>query len=188
LSASSVVYSLGVGEDISFDLSLIQRFGLSVYAFDPTPRAMAWVSRQDLPEGFHFMPYGIAGFDGLAKFYPPENPAHVSHTILRRSTTSAKAIDVQMRRLKTVMALRGHSRIDVLKMDIEGAEYEVIDDLIVTGIAPRQLLVEVHYGPTFGHITGRHVNRLVKRLNQYGYRIANICAAGKEYCFVREKV
>ena len=35
-----VVYSFGIGEDISFDLALIQRFGLSVYAFDPTPRSI----------------------------------------------------------------------------------------------------------------------------------------------------
>jgi len=30
-------------------------------------------------------------------------------------------------------------------MDIEGAEYEVIDDLIASGIRPKQILVEFHH-------------------------------------------
>ena len=38
LHTGSVVYSFGVGEDVSFDVALIQRFGSIVHAFDPTPR------------------------------------------------------------------------------------------------------------------------------------------------------
>src|SRR5436305_14661221 len=40
LSADSVVYSFGIGEDISFDLQLIDRFAVKVHAFDPTPRSL----------------------------------------------------------------------------------------------------------------------------------------------------
>ena len=46
LDANSVVYSLGVGDTIDFDLDLIQRFGVTVYAFDPTPYAKDWVTTQ----------------------------------------------------------------------------------------------------------------------------------------------
>ena len=35
-------HSGGVGEDASFDLGIIERFGCSVFAFDPTPRAIAF--------------------------------------------------------------------------------------------------------------------------------------------------
>ena len=39
LNSTSICYCAGVGEDITFDLGLIERFGCHVFAFDPTPRA-----------------------------------------------------------------------------------------------------------------------------------------------------
>ncbi|GIS18490.1 MAG: hypothetical protein CM15mP120_04060 [Pseudomonadota bacterium] len=40
----------------------------------------------------------------------------------------------------------GHDHLDVLKMDIEGAEYAVLDDMLQSNILPDQLLVEFHHG------------------------------------------
>src|SRR5512140_3346052 len=72
LHRESIIYSFGVGEDISFDLGIIQRFGATVHAFDPTPRSIEWVKRQQLPPQFILHPYGIASYDGEATFHPPE--------------------------------------------------------------------------------------------------------------------
>ncbi len=74
LSASSIVYSFGVGEDISFDVALIHQFGLRVHAFDPTPQSIEWLRGQTLLPEFIFHAYGVAGFDGSCVFMPPENP------------------------------------------------------------------------------------------------------------------
>ena len=43
LNEQSIVYSLGVGDLIDFDLDLINDYGLTVHAFDPTPFAEEWV-------------------------------------------------------------------------------------------------------------------------------------------------
>lgn len=43
LSENSIAYSFGVGREISFDIALIQQFGMRVHAFDPTPRSVAWI-------------------------------------------------------------------------------------------------------------------------------------------------
>jgi hypothetical protein len=43
LCQESIVYSIGIGDDISFDLSLIKKFGITVNAFDPTPESVKWV-------------------------------------------------------------------------------------------------------------------------------------------------
>lgn len=45
LDHSSVCYCAGVGEDVSFDLALIKKFGCEVLAFDPTPRAIEYVRK-----------------------------------------------------------------------------------------------------------------------------------------------
>jgi len=76
LTTDSVVYSAGIGEDISFDVELIKRFGVHVHAFDPTPRSLAWLRTQKLPEGFQPHEYGLADRDGTLTFFPPEGARH----------------------------------------------------------------------------------------------------------------
>jgi FkbM family methyltransferase len=182
LSASSVVYSIGVGEDISFDLALIQRFGMSVHAFDPTPRSIEWLQVQALPTEFEFHGYGVAGSDGSCAFRPPENPAHVSHTIVPR-VSSRPAIEVPMRRLGTIMKELGHASIDLLKMDIEGAEYDVLADMLAQRIQVKQLLVEFHH--RWPQIGVDQTKQAIRALNEAGYRIFNVSLSGEEYSFLQ---
>jgi FkbM family methyltransferase len=182
LSSSSVVYSFGVGEDISFDLALIERFGLQVEAFDPTPRSIEWLQSQVVPPEFVFHAYGAAGFDGNCAFLPPENPAHVSHSMVARET-SRPAIEVAVHRLGTIMKMLGHEQIDLLKMDIEGAEYGVLADMLTCGIPVKQLLVEFHH--RWPQIGVERTKQAIRALNEAGYRIFSVSPSGEEYGFLR---
>jgi FkbM family methyltransferase len=181
LRASSVVYSFGVGEDISFDLGLIERFSLHVHAFDPTPRSIEWLRSQTVLPEFMFHAYGVAGFDGQCAFARPENPAHVSHSIVARAS-SRPAIEVAVHRLGTIMKMLGHEQIDLLKMDIEGAEYGVLADMLACGILVKQLLVEFHHRwPQLGIEKTREA---IRGLNAAGYRIFSVSPSGEEYGFL----
>jgi FkbM family methyltransferase len=181
LSRESVVYSCGVGEDISFDLELIRRFGVTVHAFDPTPRTVQWLRTQAVPKQFIFHEYGIADRDGRTRFFPPEDPSHVSHSMVRRKTVTGD-IEVPVYRLTTIMNMLGHGSIDVLKMDVEGAEYAVLRDMLTSGICVRQLLVEFHHRwPEIGLDRTREA---IRDLNQAGYRIFDISPNGEEYSFL----
>jgi FkbM family methyltransferase len=182
LSVSSVVYSFGAGEDVSFELELVRQFGVRLHAFDPTPRSIEWLRNQALPEKFHFYAYGLAEHDGTCKFFPPHNPAHVSHSLVDRKTTGA-AIEVPVRRLASIMRALGHQRIDLLKMDVEGAEYGVIGDMLDAGIAVGQLLVEFHHRwPELGI---EKTEASIRALNRAGYSVFSISASGEEYSFLR---
>jgi FkbM family methyltransferase len=180
LSDRSVVYSFGVGEDISFDLALIHRLGVTVHAFDPTPRAIAWVPSQAAPDQFVFHPFGIAGQDGVRQFTPPKNERNVSHTLLQRDSPW-RSIEVPVQRVATIMRMLGHTRIDLLKMDIEGAEYEVVDDLLDSDIAVEQLLVEFHH--RWPEVGIAKTKRAIHLLNMAGYEIFTVSASGEEYGF-----
>ncbi len=181
LSASSVVYSIGVGEDVSFDLALIKRFGLQVHAFDPTPRSIEWLQKQIVPPEFVFHTYGVAGFDGNCAFLPPENPAHVSHTMVPRESLRPP-IEVPVHRLGTILKMLGHEQIDLLKMDIEGAEYGVLADMLTCGIPVKQLLVEFHH--RWPHIGIEKTKQAIHTLNGAGYRIFSVSPSGEEYGFL----
>ena len=182
LGPSSIVYSIGVGEEISFDLELIRRFGVSVHAFDPTPRSIEWLAKQSLPGNFVFHPFGIADFDGHARFLPPLNPDHVSHTLVERQTPWP-VIEVPVCRLSSVMRDLGHERIDLLKMDIEGSEYAVLKDILASRIQVFQLLVEFHH--RWPQIGLEKTQQAIRDLNSSGYRIFDVSSCGEEYGFLR---
>jgi FkbM family methyltransferase len=176
-----LVYSFGVGEDVSFDLEMIRRFHATVHTFDPTPRSVAWIANQQLPRSFHFHPYGIADRDGACRFLPPANPAHVSHTTVMRKSASPP-LELPVKRMRSFLAELQHSRIDLLKMDIEGAEYSVIDDLVGSGIVIRQLLVEFHH--RWKEVGLSKTRKAVRKLNAAGYRIFAVSPNGEEYGFL----
>ena len=184
MNKDSIVYSFGVGEDVSFDLALLGRFGLTVHAFDPTPKSITWVKRQEFPKNFIFHEYGIADFDGNASFNPPVNPEHVSHTLLDRPETKDRAIAVPVKRLSTIMKELGHSRIDLLKMDVEGAEYGVIIDAVQSAIRPEQLLVEFHH--KFPNVGIAKTEEAVSELRKMGYKLFSVSRTGDEFCFCHE--
>lgn len=186
LGSASVAYSFGVGEDVSFDLGLIQRTGLVVHAFDPTPRSIAWVARQKLPPQFVMHGVGLAAYDGVARFRPPENPTHVSHTLLERERTDHAAIEVPVKRVETLMRELGHRRVDVLKMDIEGAEYDVIEDIIASSVVVDQMLIEFHH-----QLPGVPVSRTlqaVERVRGGGYGIFHVSDSGRHFSFMHRRM
>ena len=144
LNSNSVVYSVGVGEDVTFDVALIERVHCVVHAFDPTPKSLAWISKQALSPLFVMHPIGLSSSDELKNFYLPEKEEWVSHTLFPRDGDTRPPIVCEFRKLSTLMTVLKHSHIDLLKMDIEGAELEVFDDLVADSIVVHQLNVEVH--------------------------------------------
>ena len=183
MAQDSVVYSVGIGTEITFDLSLIEKYGVTIHAFDPTPASLAYLKTRLLPSRYKWYPFGVAGRDGLVTFFPPPNREHVSHTVLNRPATSDRAIKVEVRRLSTIMRDLGHQRIDVLKMDIEGAEYEVLQDILNDGLEVRQILVEFHH--RFAGVGISRTRRAVNALNAADYRIFSASDSGEEYSFIR---
>ncbi len=182
LDKDSIIYSIGVGTDISFDLQLIQEFQCNVFAFDPTPRSIEWIQKKTLPEKFHFYDYGIAGKDGTIVFYPPANPNFVSFSSVINSSQTT-GVELPVFRIKTVMSKLGHSKIDLLKMDIEGSEYEVIDDLINSGLDIKQIQVEFHH--RFDKSNIEKTRKAIKLLKENQYKIFYVSPVGEEYSFIK---
>lgn len=186
IARGGLIYSFGIGEDISWDLEMIDKFDVTIHAFDPTPRSADFIKRQNLPKQFVLHEYGIADYDGMASFYPPENPEWVSHTLLERKATSTQAIKVPVRCLKTIMLSLGHERIDMIKMDIEGAEYAVISDMLSAETAAggaEQLLVEFHH--RFGGKGIRDTKACILELEKMGFSSFHISPTSEEWSFLR---
>lgn len=186
LSADSIVYSLGVGDDIEFDLAIIEKYGVDLHAFDPTPSSIGMLERKKLPARFSFHPWAVTASDGSLTFYPrlrkDGSKSEVMYTMVPQPETSDDAIEVPAYSLATICDRLGHRRVDLMKMDIEGAEYEVLAGLLDSSIRPAQLLVEFHH--RFPGIGLKKTEKVIARLRDHGYRIFAVSEAGREVSFL----
>jgi len=179
LSRDSVCWCAGVGEDITFDLALIQRFGCHAWGFDPTPRAVRHVKIHAVHEPrYHFIPAGLWSEDTTMRFFAPQDSSHVSHSIVNLQRTE-EGFDAPCRTVASLMKELNHVRLDLLKLDVEGAEYVVLDSLDRDDIRPLILCVEFDQPSPL-----REVLAASRRLIARGYNLVAI--DGWNFTFVSE--
>lgn len=186
LSQRGIVYSLGVGEDIGLDLALIELKDMEVHAFDPTPNSVDWLQQQKLPAGFHFHPWGVAKNDGSMFFYPrllrDGSRSQTMYTLVPDPAAEPDRLEVPVKSITTITENLGHTGIDVFKMDIEGAEYDVLEGLLGSELRPRQLLIEFHHRHT--GLDKSQTVAAVNDLREAGYALADISSTGREFTFL----
>jgi len=174
LNSESICYCVGCGEDISFDLELLGRFNCRVYGFDPTPRAVEYVrSAIANTPNYVFEPIGLWDSTCNLQFFSPSDPSHVSHSVVNLQRTEA-SLSLPVRRLSEITEMHGHSRIDLLKLDIEGAEYTVIETLISDSLDVRILAIEYdeYHSPLDRGYKGR-IRSSLNQLIDYGFRLVH---------------
>ena len=181
-----VVYSMGIGDNIDFELAVMDEWGAEVHAFDPTPPA-AWVKNLGLPDRFHFHAWAAAAQDGELMLYPrikrDGSTSDDMYTLVAGESGRHDGIKVPAKSISSIMATLGHDSVDIIKLDIEGAEYEVLEDLLSEKIRPRHLLVEFHH--RFPGIGKSMTTDIVRQLQLNGYRILFVSATGREVSFIR---
>lgn len=170
LTPQSTVVSAGVGTGISFELALAKRAGCRIQLLDPTPTALHTMS---LVENQHplidFRPVGLAGVSEPRSFAPPRDEAEGSYFVEEHQAT--EGVWLPCEDLATIMHASGHERIDLLKMDIEGSEYEVVEQIIGAPLSVRQLCVEFH--PWISPAMAARTRQCLWNLRRAGFRLVH---------------
>lgn len=161
-----ICYCVGVGEDISLDRHLAERRGTHVWAFDPTPRAITYMQRSAYDrDRIHFVPVGVWNEDTVLRFHAPANPAWVSHSAMG-SQGGEGYFDATCKSLPTLMRELGHDRVDLLKLNIEGAEHVVLESVLSSRLHPRVLTLTYEQPAAFAKAIA-----WTRRLRAEGYRL-----------------
>lgn len=196
LNRESIVYSCGVGEDISFDIKLQSYYGCNLILIDPTQKAITHFDeckkffkdkkfkftgniqsdyyeniKNDNPimNNFKYLNIGVWSKKDELKFYKQSNPEYVSQSLINTMFTDNYDI-VKVDSLKNIMENNNHVHIDLLKLDIEGAENEVLKQMLIDKIFPTYLCVEfdlLRNKKDYNNETDKIINMLIK----VGYKI-----------------
>jgi len=213
LGPGSTCYAVGAGEDITFDTELAQRFGCRVRVVDPTPEGRdhfrlvqakveageaLWsangepfryrIERERLAL-LNLVEIGVWDRATLMRFWEPTRDNYPSHSVTMFQE-SGRYLELPVDRLGAIMAAQGDAAIDLLKLEIEGAEYRVIETLIEDRLDIKAIAVE--YDEVW-HVKGRsraHLFRIrasTRRLQDAGYRLVHSTPMYKR-TFVREDI
>jgi len=191
LNENSVVYSGGVGEDMSFDLLLQCKYNCDILLIDPTNKAVKhfdevkeYYNSKKLFTGgvqkdyysciellhpnfdkFRYVNIGLWNKKEELKFYRQSNENYVSQSLVENMFGQNYDI-VPVDSIKNIMYQQGHSHIDLLKLDIEGAEIETVNQMLDDQIYPIYVLIEFDLllkNKDPGNTTKQLIERMITR-------------------------
>jgi len=129
-SPTLIVYSFGVSTDSSFEAVMLQRTNCEIWGYD----------------------YTVSSF---AKDIPKHQSSRTHFSQIGISEVTNENRDPKFFTIQDLMAANGHEYIDIVKMDIEGAEFGALTSLIgfleqqsngkKTPLPFGQLLIELHF-------------------------------------------
>lgn len=185
IKSTSIVYSVGVGEDILSDLELIESTNCEIFLFDPTPRSKEhieyvlhciennitaeseegtrYITNSSMLDKLIFIPIALHTKDETVKFYLPKIKSAVSHSINNIQDTS-DFIEVEAKRILSIFKMLDHKKVDFLKLDIEGSEFEVLENIIDDSVDIECIYVEYHYDKKIG--MRKSINKIQQSINK----------------------
>jgi FkbM family methyltransferase len=180
IDESWTCYCVGAGSDVSFDMALLRRYGVTVRSVDPLPEFRRQAEAQAAGDSrFAFFEAALATRDGPLEMYGFEDPEAGSYSQVDLYETR-HATTMPGRTLESLMAEAGDARADLLKLDIEGSEYDVLRELDLARLGVRVLCVELHASESAG--AGRE---LLERVRSQGYRLVHR-EPPTDFTFVRD--
>ena len=209
-----VVISAGAGEDISFEIELISEYDCKVILLDPTPKAISHFEnisvrfgkqnssnyvksgRQEIKaynlssvstNNIQLIPCALWNTQTDIKFYSPPNPNHVSHSISNFQNDynqNGDHIIVKTITLEQLCEEYAVKDIEIMKLDIEGAEIEVLQNMFSTKIRPQQILVEFDELYNLTSDAKRRITKTLEMLEHNGYTM-RFASGETDFLFIK---
>jgi FkbM family methyltransferase len=178
LSADGVVIDAGCSYEADFSVRLIERHGVRAFGVDPTRKHAPALSALETryPGRFKHLPCAIAATDGTLTFHESRvnesGSLFTDHVnVVHDETTS---YDVEAVTLGTLLQRVGVETVDILKLDLEGAEYELLEHITAEELRPfKQVFIEFHHHAV-SHFGEADTRRLVGRISGFGFRAFSV--------------
>lgn len=145
----STVVDVGCGNDADFSVYMINKYGLTAIGVDPTKRHQKDLKLIADQMGGRFKHEAIAVSSRNGKIYFNESVDNISGSILKGHTNvmqdKIRRYQVKTISLKNLPKYLNLKRIEFIKLDLEGAEYELISKINKSDLRHyQQIFIEFH--------------------------------------------
>jgi FkbM family methyltransferase len=154
---------------------MIQQHNAKVHGFDPTIESQRFIAKSHPLAGFHYHCLAVAGHDGQLDLYERHGKGG--------RKKGACFLRASCKKISSLVGELGHSRLDVLKIDVEGSEHPILEDVCLKGIPVSQIAVEFHH--RFEEIGLSATIRSHKMLLKHGYQLAHISDWAEEFLYIK---
>ena len=150
-----VVYSYGIRDDFAFDKFMSAVFSCKVHGFDPSLGSLKKSkAHYETTSTLAFHDTGVGMEDKV--YLPGEFPfLWPGINYLEKSNSEPWKIE----KITTTMRHNRNNALSVLKIDVEGAEWYLIEDLMT--LSWDELAIELHFPPRQYRLRGNYTTSLV---------------------------
>lgn len=167
----SVIIDVGCGHEAEFSRHLIEKHNLLAFGVDPTLKHAPFLKiLEETTKGkFHHLALAVTQKDGIIKFH--ESEQNESGSILSEhiniQNDDITTYNVESVNLRELVRRIGTTPIDLIKLDLEGAEYELLNEINDEDINLfKQIFIEFHH-----HCTNHTIQETI-------LLVRNICSKG----------
>lgn len=174
LNENSRIIDVGCGFEADLSMLMIEKYGLTAFGVDPTKKHAPFLKELEAQSKgrFHHLPYAVSKDNQTLSFF--ESKENESGSILNEHTNIKNdeiiMYDVESLSLKELVKKTGSTSVDLLKLDIEGAEYELLKNVSKEDVAPfKQIFIEFHHHCTDYSI--KETEKIVQHLSEKNFKV-----------------
>jgi len=184
IEKGSIVFD--VGANIGAFSLFASQFASKVFSFEPEPKNYEMLLKNISINGItNIIPYrrAISNSDGTMDFYLYPDTYHTGcHSLFKLNNANTEKIQVEISTLENVMEKEKLSKIDFLKLDCEGAEYDILKSINKkTADKIKYIAMETHEG----RYSEENYYDIPTYLNEIGYEV--MTEANGKYIYARKR-
>ena len=150
ISDSSIIIDVGCGFLAELSTYFINMYDVTSYGVDPTHKHREYLMEieKETKGKFKHLNFAISSMEGKVMFH--ETYENESGSILEDHKNvlndTIHSYEAETKNLKSLISFLGLSYVDYLKLDLEGAEYELLKNVELSDLLPfNQIFVEFHH-------------------------------------------
>jgi len=185
INKDSKVLDIGCGFKAEFSCHLIEKYGLKSYGIDPTRKHRVYLKQiEEKYAGlFKHVEIAISKNNSELTFYETQENESGSLLSDHQNIINDTVISypVVSKNIQTLIADLGLNQVSLIKIDIEGAEYGLLDVVTAdTFNKVEQIFIEFHHH-AFKKYKRKHTRRIVRKIENIGY--SSFTRDGNNYLF-----
>lgn len=170
----STVIDVGCGYEAELSVYLISRYGLKAFGVDPTRkhRKLLHHLEQQLQGKFKHIRLAITSSEGEITFHETQDNKSGSILTDHKNIISDRIMSYKVKTttISGLLNYLGLKTVDFLKLDLEGAEYDLLHDVSEDDLkAFRQIYIEFHHH-SIKRYSSKDTNMIVSSICKKGFK------------------